>query len=216
MQPLVVVGAGGHASEVLDVVADINAHGPCWRVHALAVDPGFAAGRAFGTIPVVEGLERVDSPPQAHWVVAVGDPGLRRRFVEHLNALAGEVRFALLVHPRAWVAPTASIGPGSQVFPGACVSAGARVGGHCILNLGATVSHDAEVGDGATLGPGARLAGGVHVGAWAALGIGALVLPGVTIGAGAQVGAGAVVTRDVPAGRIVAGVPARVLTDRTG
>lgn len=42
------------------------------------------------------------------------------------------------------------------------------------------------------------------------LGGGAIILPGVTIGDNAVVGAGSVVTRDVPAGAVVVGNPARV------
>ena len=47
------------------------------------------------------------------------------------------------------------------------------------------------------------------------LGVGAIILPGVRIGRGAQIGAGAVVTTDIPAYAVAAGVPARVIRERT-
>ena len=43
------------------------------------------------------------------------------------------------------------------------------------------------------------------------IGGGAIVLPGVTIGDGSVIGAGAVVVRDIPAGVVVVGNPARVV-----
>jgi acetyltransferase-like isoleucine patch superfamily enzyme len=46
------------------------------------------------------------------------------------------------------------------------------------------------------------------------LGYGVIVLSGVCIGEGAVIGAGSVVTKDVPAGAIAVGVPARVIRMR--
>ena len=48
-------------------------------------------------------------------------------------------------------------------------------------------------------------------GAW--LGGGVIVCPGVSIGTAAVIGAGSVVTRDVPAGHLAVGNPARVVRD---
>lgn len=48
------------------------------------------------------------------------------------------------------------------------------------------------------------------------IGYGAVILPGVTIGDGAIIGAGTVVRRDVPAGAVAVGNPARVVGRRHG
>jgi galactoside O-acetyltransferase len=55
----------------------------------------------------------------------------------------------------------------------------------------------------------------VRIGPHAVLGAGSVILPGVTIGASAAVGALSLVREDVPPFAIVAGVPARVVGERT-
>ena len=86
-----------------------------------------------------------------------------------------------------------TIGDGTQIAPGVQIL---------------TADHPR---DPATRRAGLEFGRPVRIGRNVWIGAGALILPGVTIGDDALVGAGSVVTRDVPAGVIVAGNPARPL-----
>lgn len=72
-----------------------------------------------------------------------------------------------------------------------------------------TVEH--PVDDAARRAQGWERARPISIGANCWFGAGAMVMPGVSVGDHCVVAAGAVVTQDVPAGSLVAGVPARVI-----
>lgn len=73
------------------------------------------------------------------------------------------------------------------------------------------VGHDAIIGDDCELAPGTVIGGHAKLGKGVRCGLNVSVKPFVKIGDGARLGMGAVVIRDVPAGEVWAGNPAREL-----
>lgn len=69
--------------------------------------------------------------------------------------------------------------------------------------------------DAATRAAGLEFGRPIRIGCNVWIGGGAVILPGVSIGDDALIGAGSVVTRDIPAGAVAFGNPARVQTGRT-
>ncbi|GAB2686648.1 sugar O-acetyltransferase [Thalassiella azotivora] len=126
-----------------------------------------------------------------------------------------------------------AVGVGTEIRPPLRVDYGShlRVGARCFVNYGLVALDVAPItiGDDVQIGPNVQLLTPTHPvepgprrAKWEAaepitigdnvwLGGGVIVLPGVTIGADTVVGAGAVVTRDLPAGVVAVGNPARVV-----
>lgn len=195
---ILLIGGGGHAKVVIGAMRAAG--------HAVAVvydtTPEKAGTRCAGVL--VRPFAELALEPGSQAFLAIGDNRARQRLDRELQA-----DWAVVVHPSAWVDPSARLAPGVLVCAGAVIQADASIGRHAIVNTGASVDHDSVIGDYAHVAPGARLGGHVKVGEGALLGVGSAFLPGVSVGAWATVGVGAAVVGDVPEGVIARGVPAR-------
>jgi UDP-perosamine 4-acetyltransferase len=154
-----------------------------------------------------------DAAPLADTHDAICGLGTTRRviFVEQATALG--FRFATVVHPTAYVAPSTTLGTGAYVGPLAAISPHCRIGNHVIVLQGSLVGHHAEIGDYSSLMMGANVAGSTQIGEATWIATGATVVDHVTVGSHAVVAAGAVVVQNVPDRVQVVGVPARIVKE---
>lgn len=207
---LVVIGAGGHAREVIEAVRAAGADGAAWDLLGVVADVEPADPAELEALGVTMlGPVSILAEMGAGHVVAVGDRAGRRRLAALAVRLGSEP--VVIRHPAAVVGRRVSLGPGCYVAAGAVLTTNVVLAEHAHVNVGATVSHDARVGAFSNVGPGCHLAGRVAIGAGVDLGAGVVVIPDRTVGDGAVVGAGATVVRDVPPHVTAVGTPARVL-----
>ncbi len=206
---VLILGAGGHAQVVADVVLSMAQAGAALTIAGFLDDDARLWGSRIFDAPVLGPTDAEPSCPFDALVVGIGSNTVRRTVVQRWQAQGAT--FTTLVHPSAIVAQDALLGPGTVLCAGVVVNTGSRIGDHVILNTACSVDHHNLIADYAHVAPGAHLGGDVQVAEGAMIGMGAIVLPQRQVAAWACVGAGAVVTRAVEPHQTVVGVPARPL-----
>jgi sugar O-acyltransferase (sialic acid O-acetyltransferase NeuD family) len=194
----IIIGAGGHGMVVAE---SIEAMGE----EVLGFYDDDQTKKNCLDYPVLDNQSFDKDTGDIDFVIAIGNNEIR-----HAYADKGFSHKRKVIHPSAVISRNSTVDTGTMIMPGAIVNAKSNIGKHCILNTNSSVDHECTVGDFVHIAPAATLAGNVEVGEGSLIGMGAVVLPYVKIGKWCKIGAGAVVVKDVPDGKTVIGVPAKI------
>lgn len=206
-RPVIVVGAGGHAIVLIEVLRKLGRH-----VLSITDSSANLQGQTIGGIKI-EGSDEIvlEHDPShvelANAIGSIGVPETRRRIF--MKFASKGYRFATIVHPSAIVSPSAKLAQGAQVMAGATIQSRAIIGANAIINTNASIDHDCAIGMHTHIAPGVILSGNVSVGQCCHIGTAASVIQSVSLGAYSFAAAGAVITKDVPRNAAVRGLPAR-------
>ncbi len=199
---IVVYGGGGHGKSVIDLVRALGQY----QVVGV-IDDGLKQGVNVMEVPVIGGgdqLPRLAKEGVRLAVNAVGGIGdIASRIQVFQRLLKAGFGFPTIIHPTAFVEPTARLSQGVQVFPHAYIGSDTDVGFGTIVNTAAIVSHDCRLGAYVNVAPGALLAGAVTLDEGVLIGMGVTLNLNVTVGSKARIGNSAVIKENVPSGKMI-------------
>ena len=149
---LIILGAGGHGRVVADLAVQSGKY-----EQILFLDDHSLAGDVVGicTDYIKFNTEDTEMYP------AFGNNELRVQWEHRLQEAC--IRLATLIHPLAYISPTAKIAQGCVIMPYAVINTGSRIGQGCIINCNAVVDHDCILEEGCHIAPGAIVKAENHV-----------------------------------------------------
>ncbi len=206
-RPVVVLGAGGHAKVVLDILLNQDV-----RVIGIADYDVTNIGKKILGVPIISNdADVLQYPSQSIYLVnalgSIGSTKARRElFIKFKNQ---GYNFATVVHSSAMIAADVQMKEGTQVMAGAVIQTGSIIGENSIVNTKASIDHDCLIGCHAHISPGVTVCGGVVVGTGTHIGAGATIIQEIKIGSHCIIGAGSLVIRNVSENKVAFGHPAK-------
>lgn len=205
---MIILGAGGHASEVFDVLLGNKTDN---ETSLFFFDNINGLSMKFGR-PVLSSVEELVSAFKIdnRCIIAVGNPNARK-LLNQLATDAGGIVQQLISNTAHLSTLNTNIGEGVNIMHRAMIFPDTSIGYGALINSGAMVHHDCKIGEFCEIGPATVLTGGVQIGNNVSLGAGCVVLPGLSICDDVVIGGGTTVTKHIHEPGIYVGNPHKKL-----
>lgn len=201
--PILILGAGGLAREIAEVILCEN------KDQELAFFDNVTEKLMIlwrdKELKVFKDLKEV--PKNYKFIVGVGSPRGKKILVE--KALAQG-----LTPRKTFVSAGSKIysawaGKGGFIGAGCVITTNVVIKDYCVINISNTIGHDAVINDYCTINPQSSISGNVELGEGVFVGVGATILEKLKIVDDAVIGAKALVTKNIEKAGTYVGIPAR-------
>ena len=193
-EKIVLLGSGGHAKIVADIIEEAAKYDIVGVVTEHGVDR-FLGYPVLGNDDVLPRLFQEGLRKAAMGVGGFRENTLRKNV--YIKTKSMGFCFPPMIHPSAVISKTAVIGEGAVIFAGVVVNPCVIVGENVIIATGSTIDHDTTIEDHVLVSAGVTVGANDVIRAGALLALGSKIVSGLTVGKDVLVGAGAVVTRDL-------------------
>ncbi len=213
MEKVVIFGASGHGSVVLDCIEKQGEY----QVIGF-IDSYKSKGEKFNGYEILGSEydlpQLIDKYNIYGGIIAIGDNWTRKLAADRVASIAPNLVFISAIHPNATIGRNCYIGEGAVVMPGAIINANSWIGDFCIINTNASLDHNGKLGNFSSIAPRVSTGGNFNLGKYSAVSLGASVIENISIGEHTVVGAGSVVINDIADNLVVYGTPAKVVRNR--
>lgn len=203
MKKLIIIGAGGFSSEVIEWARHSSKFQKEWFVYGLLDDN--KNGNILD-VPIIGKIANYVPREDEVFICAIGDP--KTKFNICNDFVKRGAKFINLIHPTAIIGESAIIGKGIILCPYSIIAAKAIIGDFVTINLHTTIGHNAIVKSGCTISSHCDITGFVNLEECVFMGSHSSIIPSIKVGKNAKIGAGSIVIRNVRENVTVFGNPA--------
>jgi sugar O-acyltransferase (sialic acid O-acetyltransferase NeuD family) len=212
MENLIIIGAGGFALEVIDLIESINTDKETYKIIGLLDDQknDFIL-KKYNVIGKVSDYKKFS---QHSFVIAIANPKTRESIFSELNL--NDIRTPNLIHPKTEMSKYTTLQNDSAIIVNYStqISAGVKIEKAVIIDSKSYIGHETILKSFVTIYPGVNISGKNIINEKSEIGLGTNIIQGLSIGLNSFIGAGSTVVNDIKDNVVAVGTPCKPIKDR--
>ena len=178
MNPIIVIGTGGHSKSIIDIIESTNE----FKIEGLISESKYNINKKILGYEIIGSDEDLPLIRKscANAVIGIGHLGKTKKRMEITKLLTKlEFNLPIIYSKYSIISSHSKVEEGTVVGHGAIINAGALVGSNCIINSNSLIEHDCKIGSQTHISTGVLINGGVTIGDNSFIGSGSIIREGL-------------------------------------